>query len=87
MGEDERDRFVKWYESETVRRKESGLVYNLRKEMIKYCYDNCLVLASAFSRFNESMINELKGSGVTDIVQHNFTMLANFITLPQLVIH
>ena len=70
-----------------MRIKESGLVYNLRKEMIKYCYDDCLVLASAFSCFNESMINELKGSGVTDIVQHDFTILANFITLPQLVIH
>ena len=87
MGKDERDRFLKWYESETVRIKESGLVYNLRKEMIKYCYDDCLVLASAFSRFNESMINELKGSGVTNIVQHDFTILAYFITLPQLVIH
>ena len=70
-----------------MRIKESGLVYDLRKEMIKYCYDDCLVLASAFSHFNESMISELKGSRVTDIVQHDFTILANFITLPQLVIH
>ena len=55
--------------------------------MIKYCYDDCLVLASAFSRFNESMIKELKRSGVDDIVDHDFTIIADFMTLPQLVVH
>ena len=33
------------------------------------------------------MINKLRRSGVSDIIDHNFTILADFITLPQLVIH
>ena len=33
------------------------------------------------------MICELKQSGVTGIIDHEFTILANFITLPQMVIH
>ena len=33
------------------------------------------------------MIKELKDSGVKDIIEHDFTILADFITLPQLVIH
>ena len=85
MGKEERERFLKWYKEESVRMKEQG--YDLRKEMIKYCYDDCFVLASVFSRFNESMIKELKDSGVKDIIEHDFTILADFITLPQLVIH
>ena len=87
MGKEERERFLKWYEEESVRMKEQGLSYDLRKEMIKYCYDDCFVLASAFSRFNESMIKELKDSGVKDIIKHDFTILADFITLPQLIIY
>ena len=91
MGKEERKRFLKWYKEESVRMKEEGLSYDLsydfRKEMIKYCYDDCFVLASAFSRFNESMIKELKDSGVKDIIEHDFTLLADFITLPHLAIH
>ena len=85
MGKEERERFLKWYEEESARMKEQSLSYDLRKEMIKYCYDDCFVLASAFSHFNESMIKELKDSGVKDIIEHDFTILADFITLPQLV--
>ena len=33
------------------------------------------------------MICKLKSSGVDDIINHDFMILANFITLPQLVIH
>ena len=55
--------------------------------MIKYWYDDCLVLAAAFSRFIESMINELKRSGIQGIVDHDFTIIADFMALPQLLIH
>ena len=55
--------------------------------MKKYCYDDCYVLSTAFSHFNESMMNELLRSNVNDIVPHQFTILADFVTLPQLVIH
>ena len=55
--------------------------------MKKYCYDDCNVLAMAFGRFNESMIGELIRSNMTDIVPHQYTILTDFITLPQLVIH
>ena len=51
--------------------------------MIKYCYDDCFVLASAFAHFNESMIKELRSSGVLGIVEHDYTILADYITLPQ----
>ena len=57
MGEEERIRFMCWYDSECVRfQNDPDLIYDLREEMIKYCYDDCFILASAFSRFNESMI-------------------------------
>ena len=55
--------------------------------MLKYCYDDCLVLATAFSKFNESMIMELKSMGVKGIIDHDYTILADFIMLPQMVIH
>ena len=32
-------------------------------------------------------IVELRNSGVTDIIDHQYTILADFITLPQMVIH
>ena len=33
------------------------------------------------------MINELIRSNVRDIIPHQYTVLADFVTLPQLVIH
>ena len=77
-----------WYDSECARfRNDPDLIYNLHEEMIKYCYDECFVLASAFPHFNESMIKELRSSGVLGIVKHDYMILADYITLPQMVIH
>ena len=81
------NRFEAWYVKEDTRLREIGGWYVLREEMIRYCYDDCYVLSVAFSRFNESMIVELCNSGVTDIIDHQYTILADFITLPQMVIH
>ena len=53
----------------------------------KYCHDKCYVLGTEFGRFNESMINELIRSNVRDIIPHQYTVLADFVTLPQSVIH
>ena len=87
MCEEEMSRFLKWYENENKRLMDNDEKYDLRKEMKRYCYDDCYVLANAFGRFNESMISELLKSNVKDIVPHQYTILADFITLPQLVIH
>ena len=87
MDEEERKRFLEWHKEESLRLKNKGGMYDLRREMMRYCYDDWFVLASAFTQFNESMMNELKQSGVKDIVDHDFTIIADFITLPQLVIH
>ena len=62
-------------------------MYDLRAEIKKYCYDDCLVLATAFSSFNELMLNELVGDNVKGIVPHQYKILVDFITLPQLVIY
>ena len=48
MDEEEKSRFLKWYESESERLKLSGELYDLRREMKKYCYDDCCILATAF---------------------------------------
>ena len=85
MGEGEMSRFLKWYERENQRL--VGEKYDLRKEMKRYHYDDCYVLANAYGQFNESMINELVKSNVKDIVPHQYTTLADFITLSQLVTH
>ena len=85
MGEEEMSRFLKWYEKENQRF--IGEKYDIKKEMKRYCYDDCYVLANVFGHFNKSMINELVKSNLKDIVPHQYTILANFITLPQLVIH
>ena len=84
MNEDEKRRFMNWHSAKEGRLREAGLEYDLRGEMVKYCYDDCFVLASAFY---QSMICELKSSGIDDIIDHDFMILADFITLPQLVIH
>ena len=63
------------------------MLYDLCHEILKYCYDDCFVLATAFSKFNESMIMELKSTGVKGIIYHDYSILADFITLPQMVIH
>ena len=78
---------MQWYLNENQKLALSGELYDLRGEMKKYCYDNCYVLSMAFSWFNESMMNELVRSNVKDIVLHQFTVLADFIMLLQLVIH
>ena len=87
MDKDEKLRFLKWYEEENNRVMKSGEEYDLRKEMKKYCYNDCFVLSTAFGYFNESMIKELLNKGVEGIVQHQYTILADTVTLPQLVIH
>ena len=87
MNEEEKKRLIQWYDGENKKLSMSGRVYNLRDEIKKYCYDDCYVLSTAFSRFNESMMNELLRSNVKDIVPNQFTVLADFVTLPQLVIH
>ena len=85
---EESNRFLSWYDEEKVKYdNDDCLVYNLHEEMIKYCYDDCFVLATAFTKFNESMIMELKSTGVQGIIDHDYTILADFITLPQMVIH
>ena len=87
MSEEEQCRFLEWYKNESDELVRSGRSYELRNEMKKYCYDDCNVLATAFGRFNESMISELVRSNMVGIVPHQYTILADFITLPQLVIH
>ena len=87
MNEDEKKRLMQWYENENQKLALSGELYDLPNEIKKYCYDDCYVLSTAFSRFNESMMNELVRSNVKGIVPHQFTILADFITLPRLVIH
>ena len=91
MDQEELSHFETWYQIENARllsaHLENGDLYDLRCEMKKYCYDDCHVLATAFARFNGSMINELLRDDVNDIVPHQYTILADFITLPQLVIH
>ena len=83
IGEEERIRFMCWYDSECAQfQNDPDLIYDLHEEMIKYCYDDCFILASAFSRFNESMIKELRSSGVLGIVEDDYTILADYITLP-----
>ena len=64
MNEEEKNRFLVWDEIENDRLKNSNEVYDLHGKMRKYCYDDCHVLSTAFSRFNKSMINELKKSNV-----------------------
>ena len=46
------------------------MLYDLRCEMLKYCYDDCFVLATA--KFNELMIMELKSTGVKGIIDHDY---------------
>ena len=87
MNEEDRGCCERWDHEESRRIRSQGASYNLHSEMLKYCYDDCLVLSTTFTHFNESMICELKQSGVTGIIDHEFTILANFITLPQMVIH
>ena len=55
--------------------------------MKRYCYNDCYMLVNAFGHFNESMISELLKSNVKNIVLHQYMILADYITLPQLVIH
>ena len=87
MNEEKRSRFLIWYESESERLKSSGELYDMRHEMKRYCYDDCNVSATAFGRFNESMINELIRLNIRDIIPHQYTVLVDFVTLPQLAIH
>ena len=87
MNEEEKKQFMHWYEKENDRLKKGNEMYNLCEEMKKYCYDDCYVLSTTFGKCNESMIKELKKSGIDGIIDHQFTILADFVTLPQMVIH
>ena len=49
--------------------------------MKRYCYDNSHVLATTFSHSIALVCNNVK-----EIMPHQYTILADFITLPQLVI-
>ena len=82
-----RKRFEEWYHKESEELRVVGRHYDLREEMIKYCYDDCLVLRDSFNLFNASMVKELRDGGVSNLVEHTYTILADFITLPQMVIH
>ena len=65
MDVEEPNRFLSWYNEKRLKYdSDNGMLYDLRGEMLKYCYDDCLVLATAFSKFNESMIMELKSTGI-----------------------
>ena len=85
MDDETKERFKKWYLEES--RAVKDRCYDLREEMLKYCYDDCLVLRDAFNLFNASMVKELTDSNVCGLVEHTYTILADFITLPQMVIH
>ena len=87
MIEEDREHCASWHNDESVSIKSQGDTYNLCKEMLKYSYDNCFMLSTTFTHFNESMIGELKQTSVCGIVEHEFTMFADFITLPQMIIH
>ena len=87
MNEEGREHCALWHHDESARIKPQGDTYNLCKEMLKYCYDNCFMLSTTFTRFNESMIGELKQTSIRGIFEHEFTMLVDFITLPQMIIH
>ena len=86
VGEEVLSRFEEWYQVENERLTsayfETGKVYDLQHEMKNYCYDDCHILATAFSRFNEPIISELMRDKVINIVPHKYTILADFITLP-----
>ena len=87
MNEEDRSCCKRWHREGSSRMKSQDGLYNLCSEMLKYCYDDCFMLSTAFTHFNEFMICELKQSGVTGIIDHEFTILGDFITLPQMVIH
>ena len=87
MNEEDHGHCKRWHHEESSRIRSQGGSFNLCSEMLKYCFDDCLLLSTTFTHFNKSMICELKKSGVTGIIDHKFTILADFITLPQMVIH
>ena len=61
MDVEECNRFLSWNNEERLKYdSDNGMLYDLRREMLKFCYDDCFVLATTFSKFNESMIMELK---------------------------
>ena len=73
MDVEERNIFLSWYNEERLKYdSDNGMLYDLRREMLKYCYDDCFVLATAFSKFNESMIMEPKSTGVKGIIDHDY---------------
>ena len=60
MNEEDHGCCERWHCEESSRMKSQGSLYKLRSEMLKYCYDDCFVLSTTFTHFNESMICELK---------------------------
>ena len=91
MCEEESSHLETWYRIENARllsaHLENSDLYDLRHEMEKYCYDDYHVLAATFSQFNESMINKLLRDNAKYIVPHQYTILADFTMLPQLVMN
>ena len=88
MNEDEKKRPMQWCENENQKMALSEELYDLRNETTKILLQQLLCIINAICQFNKSMMNELVRSNVKDIiVSHQCTILADFITLPQLVIH
>ena len=53
MDVKERNRFLSWYNEEPLKYdSDNGMLYDLRREILKYCYDDCFVLQQ---RFRNSM--------------------------------
>ena len=53
MDVEERNRFISWYNEEQLKYdSDNGMLYNLRREMLKYCYDDCFVLATVRNSMN-----------------------------------
>ena len=49
MDVEERNRFLSWYNEERLKYdSDNGMLYDLRREMLKYCYDVVLIWQQHF---------------------------------------